>query len=112
MRVYGRVAGSGEWVVVQTAPNGDNSAVYLTNLIQVLKLNLQESPFYANYGIPAVQTLETQIYPDYYVQQVQSQFAQFFTTLLISKVPNTTKPVYNITVVTKTGNTLSLQVPG
>ena len=112
MRVYGRVAGSPIWVVVETAPNGTNDSVYLTNLIQVLKLNLNESPFYANYGIPAQQTVATQIYPDFYAQQVQTQFAPFFASLIISKVTGQGKPVYNVNIVTHQGVVLNLDVPG
>ena len=109
MRVYGRV--NGQWEVVETAPDGSNDLVYLTNLIQVLLLNLNESPFYAAYGIPAQQTIATQVYPDYYVQITQKQFAQFFQSLIISKVQGQGKPVYNVAVVTHRGTVLELQVP-
>jgi hypothetical protein len=46
-------------VEVTTDANGYNDAVYLTTLSQVLKLNLGESPFYANYGIPQYQSVLT-----------------------------------------------------
>ena len=55
MRTYGRVYaedGSYTWVEVSTDANGFDDMVMLTTLAQVLKLNLGESPFYANFGIP------------------------------------------------------------
>ena len=45
MRTWGRVAGV--WTEVSTAPNGDNSEVWLTTLAQTLLLYLNESPFFA-----------------------------------------------------------------
>jgi hypothetical protein len=51
MRVYGRVTdelGQKTWVQIQTDSDGNNEHVYVTALVQVLKLNLGESPFYAN----------------------------------------------------------------
>jgi hypothetical protein len=118
MRVWGRVGQikgkGGTWTEVSTTPNGDNSAVYLTTLIQVLKLNLNESPFFANFGIPAEQSVIQQIQPDYYVTQTQQQFAGFFAALLISKSPqkpNQPNPTYAINVTTLSGATLTGPIP-
>lgn len=114
MRTYGRVTdefGNKTWVQVNTDANGYNDSVYLTALCQVLKLNLGESPFYANYGIPAQQTVVTQVYPDYYVAQVQSQFASAFASLVIQRVPFSSPPVYNVNAVTHSGAILNAQVP-
>lgn len=105
MRIWGRTTddlGNKTWTVVTTDPNGLNDAVYVTNLIQVLKLNLGESPFFANSGIPAQRSVMTQIFPDFYTYQTQTQFAQFFVSLTVQKVPSTT-PTYNITAVTHSG---------
>ena len=44
MRTYGRNS-EGKWVLVETDENGFNDSVYLTTLIQNLKLAPQESPF-------------------------------------------------------------------
>lgn len=114
MRTYGRITDPltkvKTWVVITTDKNGDNDLVYLTTLIQTLKLNLNESPFYSNYGIPAEASVLQQIFPDYYVAMTQSQYAQFFASLIITKVPSPT-PVYRVNVVTKRGVKLELSVP-
>jgi len=113
MRTYGRITnndGSLSWVEVQTAANGDNSQIYLTTLIQCLKLVLGESPFYANYGIPAIQSVLTQIFPDFYVTQTQSQFAPYFASLLVYKQASAT-PTYNIACTTLLGAQIALKVP-
>lgn len=105
MRIWGRAAdelGNLTWVQVNTDANGNNDAVYVTNLIQCLKLNLGESPFFANYGIPAQRSVITQIFPDFYTYQTQTQFSQFFVSLTVQKVPSST-PTYNVTAVTHAG---------
>ncbi|OYV47662.1 MAG: hypothetical protein B7X10_04325, partial [Burkholderiales bacterium 21-58-4] len=66
------------WVEITTDANGFNDNVYLTTLAQILKLNLGESPFWANYGIPQYQTIMTQVFPDYYAMQTQTQMAPYF----------------------------------
>jgi hypothetical protein len=122
MRTYGRVALNPlypkalTWVEVDTDANGFNDMVYLTTLAQVLKLNLNESPFFSNFGIPAQQSLITQVYPDYYVSFTQQQFAQYFTSLIISREVVTSSkgqpmPVYTVNVVTKYGSKLTAQIP-
>jgi hypothetical protein len=92
MRTWGRVGQvngvGGTWTEIVTDPvTGDNSYVWLTTLIQVLKLGRNESPFYANYGIPAQQSVVQQIFPDLIVALTQQQFAQYFASLIISKQP-------------------------
>lgn len=104
-RVWGRTnngVAPYQWVAVTPDANGQSSYLNITWLIQVLKLNLGESPLYANYGIPAQQSVITQIFPDYYVQQVQTQFSQFFAQLSITKVPSSS-PVYNVSIITLEG---------
>jgi hypothetical protein len=112
VRTYGRTFdsfGNATWVEVSTAPNGDNSLVYLTTLIQCLQLVLGESPFYAQYGLPAQQSVLTQIAPDYYVQRTQAAFAQYFASLIISRVPlpqptsQVPPPTYRVNAVTLNG---------
>ena len=96
MRTYGRLTnadGSKTWVEVSTDANGFNDNVYLTTLAQVLKLNLGESPFYATYGIPAYQTVVTQVYPDYYAMLTQEEFAPHFAALTITRVQGSNPPV-------------------
>ena len=107
MRTWGRVAGV--WTEVSTAPNGDNSEVWLTTLAQTLLLYLNESPFFANYGIPARQSIASQVYPDLYVQITQQQFAPYFASLSIIKIA-APYPKYLINVTTFAGATLSDEV--
>jgi len=56
VRTYGKITnpdGTQSWVQVTTDGSGSNDAVYATALVQTVKLNINESPFYANSGIPA-----------------------------------------------------------
>jgi hypothetical protein len=113
MRTWGRINQvdglGGTWVEVTTDANGYDDAVWLTTLIQTLKLNLGESPFYANYGIPAQVTVITQVHPDYYVAQTQQQYAGYFGSLILARVPtggDPSKPEYRINVITQQGSTL------
>jgi hypothetical protein len=55
MRIWGRLGGV--WQAVTTDANGDNTNVYIVNLLQVLLLNRNEDPFFANYGIPDQPTI-------------------------------------------------------
>ena len=72
MRTYGRtqdvLTGKKTWVTVKTDPQGFNDMVMLTTLAQCLKLNLGESPFWADWGIPAYTSIVTQIHPDLYME--------------------------------------------
>lgn len=104
-RTYGRISnpdGSKSWEVVQTSASGQNDLVWVTTLCQVLLLNLGESPFYANYGIPAKPSVVQQLFPDFYVSRTQQQFSQYFANLIIVKQPSTT-PKYSVNVITNTG---------
>lgn len=102
--------GNATWVEVVTDTNGYNDAVWITTLIQTLKLNLGESPFYANRGIPAQQSVITQIFPDFYVNQTQQQFAQYFASLIIAKEPANPTPTYNVNIITHSGAKIGLQI--
>ena len=113
MRTYGRVTnpdGSKTWKVVETDANGFDDNVWLTTLCQTLKLNLGESPFFANYGIPAYQSIVTQVFPDYYAAQTQQQFAPYFAALVIQRVQGSLPPVYNVNVTDHSGAILTEQV--
>lgn len=116
MRTYGRSPSNigPNWVEVDTDENGFDDAVYLTTLCQVLLLWLGESPFYADYGIPAQQAILTQIHPDFYVRLTQQKFARYFASLSIRSVrkePNSTELIYEISVVTNSGVQLNSSVP-
>lgn len=108
MRTWGRV--NGTWTEVTTDADGFNDLVYLTTLCQTLKLNLGESPFFGNYGIPAHESVVQQVFPDFYVAMVQQQFAPFFASVIISK-ENSTTPTYRVNVTTNQGYKLSATVP-
>ena len=91
--------------------------VYLTNLAQVLKLNLGESPFYADWGIPAHTSVVTQIYPDYYINLTQQRFMPLFASLLVRKMPDAIDetgrpaPYYYFQCLTHSGAYLADNVP-
>lgn len=113
MRTYGRLYapdGSYQWVKIETDDAGYNDSVWVTTLIQCLKLSLNESPFYANYGIPAQRSVLQQIFPDFYVTQTQQQFAPHFTSLIVAK-QDTQNPTYDISVTTTQGAKLELTIP-
>lgn len=108
MRTYGRDA-SGNWVTVTTDDNGYNDAVWLTTLVQNLKLAPQESPFFANHGIPANGSVIQQILPTFYVNRLQQQFSQYFSSLQIALMESY-PPVYNIFAITNSGSKIVTQV--
>lgn len=115
MRVFGRVVPDIKfpnitmWVVVETTANGLNDYVYVTALIQCLKLNLGESPFYANSGIPAHQSVVTQVQPDFYVTRTQKAYAQFFASLIIAKT-SASPPTYRVNILTHAGVPINLSI--
>lgn len=120
MRVYGRIydeLGNPTWVVVQTDAHGFNDYVYATALIQDLQLNLGESPFFGNDGIPAANSVIQQIAPDYYSMLVQKRFAQYFMSLSIVRDPNgldrdgKPAPFYRVNIITHYGVQLEMKVP-
>jgi len=116
MRTYGRARqadGSYKWVKVVTTPAGLDDFVWITTLIQCLKLNLGESPFWSDYGIPARQAIVQQIFPDYYVAVTQQRFASRFASLMMSRKA-TDPPTYQINLTTHEGVKLStvVEIPG
>jgi hypothetical protein len=114
LRTYGRdnqVNGmGGQWVEVTTDPLGFNDNVYLTTLCQVLRLNTGESPFYANYGLPAHQSVATQVPPDSAAALTQQQFAPYFGSLSITRITGSFPPRYNCNVVCHSGAILNFVV--
>jgi|SRR5579864_512408 len=114
MRTYGRLGTNssqpGAWTTVSTDAAGNDDYVWLTTLIQCLLLNLGESPFYADFGIPAQQSLIQQVFPDYYVALAQQRFAPHFAALLINK-QNQPYPAYVINATTNQGVKMSAMVP-
>jgi hypothetical protein len=113
-RIWGRVftaPGQWTWVMVTADANGFLDEFYLVALIQCILLNLGESPFWSNFGIPAQGSVIQQVPPDIYVAQTQRYFSQFFASLVISREPGPT-PTYLVKVVTNQGATLSVTIPG
>ncbi|MHB8817314.1 MAG: hypothetical protein ACYDAE_29180, partial [Steroidobacteraceae bacterium] len=82
-------------------------------LCQVLKLSLNESPFYADWGIPAHDSVVQQVFPDYYVSLIQQRFAPSFASLIISRngVDPDGNPLYQVNVTTHQGVKLNASVP-
>jgi hypothetical protein len=113
MRTYGRVYdadGKPTWVQVTTDANGFDDWVWLTTLIQNFKLNLGESPFYANRGIPAKPAVVQQVFPDYYVALTQQFFSPRFASLVIAKQQSAT-PTYRVNVTTHQGVKAEADIP-
>lgn len=115
MRVYGRVyseLGVSTWVEVTTDANGFNDYVYVTALAQCIKLNVNESPLWADWGIPAQPSVMSQVFPDFWMALMQQRFAPKFASLVLAKIPSDT-PTYNLSVLTHQGVTVnaSVQVP-
>lgn len=118
MRTYGReFDSSGQpigWRVVETSLDGADDFVWLTTLIQCLKLWRGESPFYSQYGIPAKPSVLQQVFPDYFVSLTQQQFAPHFASLIVARESFPT-PTYRINVTTNYGvslPTLTMGIPG
>jgi len=115
MRTYGRIALNPltpdvlTWVEVDTDANGYNDYVWLTTLIQCFKLNLGESPFWGDWGIPAKPSVVQQVFPDYYVALMQQRFAQYFAALIIAKIPGSV-PTYQVNATTHQGAKFQMTV--
>ncbi len=113
MRTYGRIQDiltkQLRWVVVETDSNGFDDYVWITTLCQCLKLNLGESPFYADYGIPAHPSVVSQVQPDFYVARTQQQFAQHFASLIIVKT-SSAPPTYRVNIITNYGTTVQVSI--
>jgi hypothetical protein len=122
MRTYGRVTdelGNRTWVTVTTDASGFNDLVWLVTFAQCCYLSPGESPFFAQYGILAAQSVRSQVPPDFYMAKMQSLFAQYFASLIVARLPNqpaTLKtppvPTYQVGVVTHAGAILpALTIP-
>jgi len=124
MRTYGRIfavnpdgsrvkpqpPGYPYWVKVTTDANGFNDLVYLVTLCQCFLLNLNESPFYSQYGLPAKDSVVQQVWPDYNVARTQQQFSGYFANLIVAREPGATAPTYKVNVTTNYGAKISQTV--
>jgi hypothetical protein len=112
MRIFGRrlnADGTKTWVTLDTA-NGDSlDEIYVLWLVQTLKLNTLESPFYPGSGVPIWQAMQNTFYPDSSIAQIQANFSQYFAYLSITRVLNP-DPFYRVIVITKNGTTKVIQV--
>jgi hypothetical protein len=123
LRTYGRIVPDPlypdvtTWVEITTDARGFDDMVWLTTLVQVIRLNLGESPFYANYGIPAHPSIVSQIAPDLYMTRIQNQFSKYFLSLIIYRgvdapdergIPS---PNYYVSAITQYGAVLTVKVP-
>ena len=104
MRTYGKNA-NGQWIEVL-----ETSYVWLATLAQTLRLNEKESPFYANYGIPAHDSVMSQVAPDLAINRTQSQYAPYFANLSIVRDLNYDQPTYNVSAVFQNGTVFQSQV--
>jgi hypothetical protein len=110
MRTYGRDP-TGAWIEVDTTPDGLNDAVFITTLIQNLKLELGESPFYGDFGIPGEQAVAQQVFPDFYVSLTQQRFSPYFSSLVIARTVDD-PPTYKVSLITNQGVKLTTEVAG
>lgn len=104
-RVWGRETasdGTRSWVAFETDSSGSDDCPNFIWLQQALLLNLNESPFYADWGIPVQQTLATSVYPDYYTAKTQQRFSQYFPSCSIARV-SSSDVAYSVNITTKTG---------
>lgn len=111
MRTWGRVtdpSGAKFWVEVTPDANGYLDSIYLCALAQTLKLNWNESPFYADWGLPAHASVLMQVAPDAYVAMTQGRYAARFMSLLVSKRQGTVDPTYDIFCQFEAGATVSV----
>jgi hypothetical protein len=98
------------WVEVSTNSAGLDDSVWLTTLIQNLKLVYGESPFFGDWGIPAQQSVVQQVFPDFYVALTQQRFAGYFAALTVAKLNGRT-PHYRINATTQQGFRFQEDVP-
>lgn len=119
MHTWGRVQntdGSYSWVRVETEDNGSNDLVYLTSLLQEIKLQKGESPFFADRGIGAKDSVMSQLWPDYDVVLIQQRYSSYFASLVITKTAGTPDggsidPTYQVSVITNYGTSITAKIP-
>ena len=108
-RVWGRKTqsdGTRQWQAFETDANGYDDAPNFIWLQNVLLLNLNESPFYADWGIPVQPTLATSVFPDYYTSLTQQRFSAYFPSCVITRV-SSDQIAYSVNITTRTGYQVS-----
>lgn len=111
MITFGRDS-AGNWYEVNTDANGFDDDVWLTTMAQVVASQLNESPFFPNYGLPSIESVTSRTHPDYWVSKVKSQFSKYFTAISIVKTVDitTNTPTYNIDVLKLDGSAASATI--
>jgi hypothetical protein len=104
MRSYGKNE-QGQWVEIT-----NTGYIWLATLAQTLRLNEGESPFYSNYGIPARDSVMSQVAPDAAINRTQTQYAPYFASLTIVNQQNAVEPTYNISAIFQNGTTIQSTV--
>lgn len=97
MRVWGRNS-TGQWVAIT-----DPSYARLLQLEQTLRLNQGEDPLAGNVGIPAQQSVNTQIAPDAAVARTVAAFQTYFASLTVKRDNTASNPTWNIHAVFLSG---------
>jgi hypothetical protein len=119
MRTYGRtnnLDGTKTWRQIGTDAAGHNDSIYATSLVQVLRLNLGESPFWGDWGIPGKMSVIQQIAPDYYTALTQKRFSGYFANLTVARVDGVDAkgapvPTYRINILTNSGAVVNAYAP-
>jgi len=101
MRTWGRDA-AGVWYEIT-----DTSRVWLATLVQTLRLEQNESPLYGNYGLPARQSVNTQIAPDAAVARTQAQYAPYFASVVVSADTTAQQPTYAVNATALNGDPIT-----
>ena len=111
MITFGRNS-AGRWYEVDVDANGFYDDIWLTTMAQVLASQLNESPFFPQYGIPSIDSITSRTHPDYWISKVKAQFAQYFTAISIVKTVDITNdtPAYNIDVLKLNGSAASVTI--
>jgi hypothetical protein len=97
MRIWGRNS-AGQWVAVT-----DPSYARLLQLEQTLRLNQGESPLNGSTGIPAQQSVNTQIAPDAAVARTVVAFQPYFASLTVKRDNTQANPTYRLRAVFLSG---------
>lgn len=112
MRIHGRKInpdGTKTWVTYDTAAGDPIDAIYVVWLIQALKMNTLESPFWPGWGVDIWQSLQNTFYPDSSIANMQAEFSQYFSFLSITRQSDP-DPHYAVSVITKAGVPLNYRV--
>lgn len=115
LRTYGRQENidspyGSDWVVVKSV-NEDDEAVWFTDFLQALQLNLGDSPFFANIGISHESVFQRNIPPDVDLLNLINYYSQFFESITADKDTSQYDPVYIIRVKFFSGGIETIKIP-